>query len=68
MKILSLFDGISCGRAAFKIDRSALHLPVYRKKGTGNRGRRLFMEYVRALYESGARWFCTKITTRYISG
>ena len=110
MKILSLFDGISCGRAAleradiavynyaaFEIDWyaikiSAKNYPSIRrfgdvfegdftqfkgydllmggspctywsiaKKGreteVGGEGWRLFMEYVRALRESGARWF-----------
>ena len=110
MKILSLFDGISCGRAAleraniavedyaaFEIDKYAIKIseknyPSIRRFGdvfegdftqfkgydllmggspctywsiakrgreteVGGEGWRLFTEYVRALRESGARWF-----------
>ena len=110
MRVLSLFDGISCGRvaleranilvedyAAFEIDKYAIQISdknyhqirrfgdvfdgnfaqfkgydllmggspctywSIAKKGReteiGGEGWRLFMEYVRALRESGARWF-----------
>lgn len=110
MRVLSLFDGISCGcvaleragiavddYAAFEIDKyaiavSAKNYPEIRRFGNvfdgdfkrfngydlliggspctywsiakkdresevGGEGWRLFMEYVRALRESGARWF-----------
>ena len=110
MRVLSLFDGISCGRAAleraeiavgdysaFEIDKYAIavsqknypeirhfgnvfegdfkHFKNYdlliggspctywsiakrgRETEVGGEGWRLFMEYVRALLESGARWF-----------
>lgn len=110
MRILSLFDGISCGRAAleradiavedysaFEIDKYAIavsrkNYPEIRHFGNvfdgdfkqfkncdlliggspctywsiakrgretevGGEGWRLFMEYVRALRESGAKWF-----------
>lgn len=110
MRVLSLFDGISCGRAAlgragiavedysaFEIDKYAITVSrknypeirhfgnvfdgdfkqykgydlliggspctywsiAKRKRETevGGEGWRLFMEYVRAMSESGARWF-----------